>query len=187
MIMAIIVILSFGLGTLYELRKSALSPDGAIEPWLYRRWIARMTSVISIAVVAAVVSFGLYWLRNWGRWWVTIVAVLHASLLMIVWLLRAIASQPEIQENVDPTGLFVISVASALSSLPMLLLVWTRKGRTVFSPPYRETIRRTPDLRPGCSGGLLAVFVVPTVLVWYFSLLMTVLLTLLMLGFYGSI
>jgi hypothetical protein len=187
LILAIFVILSFGLGALYELRTSDISAEAAIDSWLYRRWLARMTGVISIAVVAAVVSFGLYWLRSWGRWWLTIVALLHASLLLIAWLLLGIVSRPEIQEYVDPTGLFVMSVVSALSSLPLLLLVWSRKGRTVFAPGYLETIRRTSDLRPGCSGSVLALCVVPTVLVWHVTLLMTVLLIVLMLGFISSI
>ncbi len=76
LIMAIIVILTFGLGTLWELRAADSAERGGVEPWMHERWIVRMTSVISLAAIAAVSSWGLFRLRNWGRWALTIVTML---------------------------------------------------------------------------------------------------------------
>jgi hypothetical protein len=187
LILAVIVILSFGLGTLSELRKSPSFSERGIEPWMHQRWIFRMTTVISTAVIACITSFGLYKLQNWGRWAFTMVTALPASLLACGWLLLNRAAYRGLEESADPDGLIIASVVSALFSLPSLFLMWSPKGRMVFSPGYREAIRQTPDLRPGCWGILPALIVVPAALVSYFVLTMTVLLIVLMLGLIRSI
>jgi hypothetical protein len=187
LIMAVIVILSFGLGTLFELRNSAPSSEGGIEPWVHQRWIFRMASVIAVAAIAAVTSFGLYKSQNWGRWTLTTVTALPASLLACGWLLLKGTAYRGLEESVDPDGLIIVSVVSALFSLPSLFVMWSPKGRMVFSPGYREAIRQTPDLRPCCWGILPALVVVPAALVSYFVLTMTVLLIVLMLWLIRSI
>ena len=152
LIMAMIIILTFGFGTLSELRRIGSSGEEGIEPWMHRRWIARMTSVISLAVIGAVTSWGLFRLKNWGRWALTIVTTLPIPALFCGWLLLPRTANPAVEESPDLVGLIAMSVVSALSSLPSLFLVWSPKGRMVFSPGYRQTIRQTPELRPGCSG-----------------------------------
>ena len=57
----------------------------------------------------------------------------------------------------------------------------------VFSPEYRQTIRRTPDLRPGYSGLLPALAAVSAGLASYFVLFLTVLSILAMLGLIRSV
>ena len=63
-VLGVIVLLSFGLGTLSELRKLS-SGERDIDPWIHRRWIARMATVNSLAFIATATSWGLFQLRNW--------------------------------------------------------------------------------------------------------------------------
>ena len=81
---------------------------------MYRRWVARMSCVISIAVIAFVTSWGLFRLRNWGRWALTIVTTLPLPVLVCVWLLLNRTANPEVEESIDPVGLTIVSVLSAL-------------------------------------------------------------------------
>ena len=186
LILAVIVLLTFGLGTLYELLRHDSSIED-IEPWMHQRWIVRMTSVISLAFIAAVTSWGLFRLRNWGRWALTIVTTLPLPALICVWLLLKRTATPEVQESIDAMGLTILSVVSALPYTVLLFLLWSPKGKMVFSPGYHETIRQTPHLRSGCSGIFPALVAVPAGLFSYFVLLMSVLSILAMLGMIRSI
>jgi hypothetical protein len=60
--------------------------------------------------------------------------------------------------------------------------MWSPKARIVFSPGYRETIRQTPNLRPGCSGFLPTLLAVPAGFLFYSLLMVTVLMSMVMLG-----
>ena len=84
-------------------------------------------------------------------------------------------------------GLTIVSVISALPYTLLLFLMWSPKGRMVFSPEYRETIRQTPHLRSGCSGIFPALVAVSAELFSYFVLLMSVLSILAMMGLIRSI
>jgi hypothetical protein len=92
LIMAVIVLLTFLLGTLSELRRQ----DSSIEPWMHQRWIVRMASVNSLAAIAALTSWGLFRLRNWGRWALTIVTTLPVPALVCGWLLLNHASTQKV-------------------------------------------------------------------------------------------
>ena len=124
--------------------------------------------------------------KELGRWALTIVTTLPIPALFCGWLLLPRTANPAVEESPDLVGLIAMSVVSALSSLPSLFLVWSPKGRMVFSPGYRQTIRQTPELRPGCSGFLPTLVAVPAVLVSYLMLLVTVLTILVMLGLIRS-
>ena len=95
--------------------------------------------------------------------------------------------KPRAQENLETADLTVLSVMSALSCPLLLFLMWSPRGKMVFSPEYSETIRRTPGLRPGCSGIFPALAAVFAELISYFVLLLTVLSILVMLGLIRSI
>jgi hypothetical protein len=112
LIIAVIVLLAFGLGTLSELRRLSSSGEEGIEPWMYRRWIARMTSVISLAFFAAVTSWGLFRLRNWGRWALTIVTTLPVPVLICGWLLLPRTANPGLEQGPDLWGLMLLWVMS---------------------------------------------------------------------------
>jgi len=184
LILAGFVVLSFGFGTLSEILRQE---EEGIEPWMYRRWVARMICVISIAVVAFVTSWGLFRLRNWGRWALTIVTTLPVPLLVCGWLLLKLTANPGIQENLDPASLTVLSVISAFSCPFLLYLLWSSKGEMVFSPEYSEIIRRTPGSRAGCSGILPALAALSAELASFFVLLLIVLSVLVILGVIRSI
>jgi hypothetical protein len=176
--------LSFGFGSLYELHRQ---DEQGIEQWVYRRWVARMTCVISTAVIAFVTSWGLFRLQKWGRWALTIVTTLPLPVLVCAWLLLGRVANPEIEESIDPVGLSIVCVLSAFPSSFLLYLMWSPKGRTVFSPEYRETVRQTPYLRSGCSGIFSASVVVSAELFSYFVLHMSALSILALTGLIRSI
>ena len=79
LILAGCVVLTFGFGRSLNF---IVKTEEGIEPWMYRRWAARMICVISIAVLAFVTSWGLFRLRNWGRWALTIVTTLPLPVLI---------------------------------------------------------------------------------------------------------
>jgi hypothetical protein len=175
-------VLTFAFGSLLEIYNHA-----AVEPWRYRRWVARMSGVISIAVLAFVTNLGLFRLRNWGRWALTLAATLPVPALVCVWLLLNSNANPEAQESLNTADLTVLFVMSALSCPPLLFLMWSPKGEMVFSPQYSQTIRQTPGLRSGCSGTFAALAAVSAEAIAYLVLLLTVLSILLMLGLIRSI
>jgi hypothetical protein len=184
LILAGCVVLTFGFGTLYELSRQ---DEEALEPSVYRRWVARMSCVILIAVIAFVTSWGLFRLRNWGRWALTIVTTLPLPVLVCAWLLLNRTASPEVQESMDLAGLITVSVISALPYTLLLFLMWSPKGSVVFSLEYQKTIRQTPHLRSGCSGIFPALLAVSAEVFSYFVLLMSVLSILAMMGLIRSI
>ena len=180
LILAGCTVLTFGLGTLSELYRQE---EEGIEPWMHRRWVARMICVISIAALAFVTSWGLFRLRNWGRWALTIVTTLPVPALACGWLLLNRAQTP----GLNSAGLTTLSGMSALSCPLLLFLMWSPRGEMVFSREYSETIRRTPGSRAGCSGIFIAVAALSAELGSYLVLMMTVLSILVILGLIRSI
>ena len=157
LILAGFVAVTFGFGTLTELYRQA---EEGVEAWMIRRWVARMTGVISIAIFAFVTSWGLFRLRKWGRWALTIVTTLPVPALVCGWILLSVTGNTWLQESLDPAGLTTLTVMSALSCPLLLFLMWSPKCTMVFSAEYSETIRRTPGTRFGCSGIVSALAVV---------------------------
>jgi hypothetical protein len=117
----------------------------------------------------------------------TIVTTLPVPALLCGWLLLNRTAIPGLQESLDLTGLTTLTVMSALSCPLLLFLMWSPRGKTIFSPDYSETIRRTPDLRAGWSGFLPALAAVFAGLASYFVLFLTVLSILAMLGLIRSV
>jgi hypothetical protein len=185
LILAAIVLLGFGLGTLYEFQRTSTG-EGAIEAWIYRRWLARMATVNSLALLAAVTSWGLFQLRNWGRWALTIVLLVPLPILLFSLLFHDRSGAATAQESVDSVGLIGLTIVLALSCAPQLFLLWSPKGRTVFSPGYRKVIEQTQDLRRGCLGYLQALLIVPASFASYLVLMVTALNTLVVLGLIRS-
>jgi hypothetical protein len=186
LIVAAIVIVNFGLDTLSELRRLDSPEAGGIELWMYRSWILSRTILISLAVVGAITSWGLLRLRNWGRWALTIVTTLPVPVLLGGWLLLNRTENPGLRESLESSGLIALSVMSALSCPLLLFLTWSPKSKFVFSPGYRDMIRQASDLRPGYSGILAAVLIVPAMFASYLVLFMTLLSILALLDFIRS-
>jgi hypothetical protein len=183
LILAVAVLLSFGLGTHYELQKT-LTGERDIEPWMYRRWIARMATVNSLAFVATVTSWGLFRLRNWGRWALTLVSVVPLPIVICSWLIGTRSADPTVQDY--SVSSIALTIVSALSCTPQLFLLWAPKGDMVFSPGYRKIIEQTPELRGGCLGFLQALLFIITSLVSYIVLMVAMLNTLMILGLIRS-
>jgi hypothetical protein len=177
LILAVVVFLAFGLGTLSELQRVE-----DIEPWLYRRWVARMTGVLSLAVIAAATCWGLYRLRTWGRWALTVVTALPVPALLCGWLFLSRNLAPGLRWGPDPAGLTALSVMSALSCPLLLFLMWSPTGRVVFSPGYARGARRNAERRAGCLGVVAAFVVALAGFASYLVLLQTVLSLLAALG-----
>jgi hypothetical protein len=185
-ILAGLVAITFGLGTLSESFQTSVG-EKDLPPWMFWRWVARMICVISIAVIAFATNWGLFRLRNWGRWALAIGTTLPVPALVCGWVLATRTLNPELQESINTGRLTALSIMSALSCSVLLFFLWSPRGETVFSPEYGETIRRTPGARAGCSGILAALVVVSAELFAYTALLMTVLSILAMLEVIRSI
>jgi hypothetical protein len=185
LIVGVLLLVSFGWGVLSELRKLS-SGERDIDPWIYRRWIARTATESSLAFIAAVTSWGLFQLRNWGRLTLTIISVIPVPILLCSCLVRGSSGDPSFQESLDPFGSIALSVMSALSCAPQLFLLWSPKGTMVFSPGYREIIQQTPDVRGGCFGFLHALLIIPVSCTSYCVLMMATMNTLVILGLIRS-
>ena len=145
-----------------------------------------MTLFVFVAAVAAVTSWGLYRLQKWAQSALTIVATLPLPFLLYFWLSPYRGAESGVQVSIDQDSLNALSIVSALSCPPLLFLMWSPKGKTVFSPAYREIFRRTPGLGPGCWGFLPVIVTVPAVLFSHLALWMAVGMTLEMLGLIRS-
>jgi hypothetical protein len=183
--MSCVVVLTFGLGTLSQL----LEPDSLndIPPWMYRRWVVRMTGVIALALVAAVTSWGMSRQRSWGRRALTVVTTLPIPVLLCGWLLLNHTDNPGLRRSLDPAGLTALSVLSVISCPLLLFLVRPITGRTGLPPGCRDKSRETPSARPGCGGIASALAIVLAALASYFVLLLTFLSILAVLGVIRSI
>jgi hypothetical protein len=182
---AVIALLVFLLGTLSEYRKAS-SDELDIEQWMYRRWVARMATINSLAFIATVTSWGLFRLRNWGRWAVTIVSLFPTPILLCYWLFGDHTGDPAVRESLNSVGLIALMITSVLSFIPQLYFLWSPKGRMVFSPGYRSIILLTPDQRGGCLGFLQAFLFFPAICTSYLVLMMTTLNSLVILGLIRS-
>jgi hypothetical protein len=147
LIAAVVLFLAFSLGTLSELQH-AVDDVG----WRFERWVVRMASVLALAALAIAIDWGLLGLRNWARLALTVVTLLPVPALALAWLLLGLTRHPRLAESVSAFGLTVVSVMSGLSCSVLLSVMWSPKGRTVFSPDYAETLDRKVRLGPGCLG-----------------------------------
>ena len=67
-----------------------------------------------------------------------IVTTLPVPAIVYGWLLLNRTENLGLEENLNSASLIALSVMSALSCPPLLFLMWSPKGRTVFSPGYLE-------------------------------------------------
>ena len=154
LILAALVSLAFGLGTYSVYRKLVVLEGGTFDWGLHREWLARMACVILACLVAAVTNWGLIRLRGWGRWALTLVVVVPLPVLSLGRIVLGLATGREFAEGLDPVGLAVIGAVVVLDWLTLLSLLWSPKGRAIFSAGHARTVRRETDERPGCLGVL---------------------------------
>jgi hypothetical protein len=129
-------------------------PGGLLEDegWLYRRWIARMATVLILSLVAVLVSWGLSRCRPWSRWaslglGAVVPVVLLASFGFRHW--AGEAARRELILTHPCVGIFIYP-----ASLAIIASVCSSRGRTVLSPDYEGLVARTPKLRADWREGL---------------------------------
>jgi hypothetical protein len=147
-----------------------------------RSWIAFATLVAAIAFACAVTGWGLYLLRNWARWGLTLLAALPPASQILCWILINYASDPPWDRVPGPGRLERTIGLSLLSSLPQLIVMWSPKSSVVFSSAYKVIIRQTRALPRGWLGILPAMLLAPAALLSSFLLMMSVILAMAMFG-----
>lgn len=140
------------------------------------------TSFFLLLMIEGATSWGIYRLRNWGRWGLTIVTSFPVLIILCGWFLLKIVGNQAIRKLIDQVSLSIYFVISGLCCTLLLFLMWSSEGRTVFSPGYCEIMRQTPRLRPGCSGIGLAFLAGLAEFISYILFFLSVLSALVMLG-----
>jgi hypothetical protein len=119
---------------------------------MHQRWIARMTCVLALAVIAAVMSWGLCRLRNWAKWLFTFAVALPTPLLLWSWIIASRLGKNAPPADLDPSGMVYMVLISILIASPVLYLMWSPRGAMVFSPERSESIARMRPNHLGCAG-----------------------------------
>lgn len=136
------------------------------EPWLWRRWAARMASVLTLAAVAAVLGWGLRHLRPWARWAMVAVGLAPPLAFAARLALRALGVAPPNVDLDDPGSMLCVGAVVLPACAAALWCCCSAPGRAVLSRDYAGLVGRTPKLaataREGRMYGLalaLALFI----------------------------
>jgi hypothetical protein len=138
--------------------RRAGEPGGLLldEGWLLRRWVARVATVLTLAVLASVMGWGLRRRHPWARWALIVLgAVPPLALVVGIWL-RALGSHPALREFGEALTHPCVGLVIFASGLSALQAACSRRGRVVLSPHYDGLVARTPKLSPSVRSGLLA-------------------------------
>jgi hypothetical protein len=149
LILSVLVFVTFGLGFLSEFSKIAVA-EGQIDPWKYRVFIARAVSMLSANLLAMVTNWGLLSLRRWARWALSCAAILPVPVLILGYLSLRIMRTEEVEGSITAWELAVITIASSIYWVPILIVLWSRNGMAVFSVGHFEASRREGRKRSGC-------------------------------------
>jgi hypothetical protein len=153
-------------------------PGGVLleADWLWRRWVARMASVLTLAVVGTITGWGLSRLRPWARWALIVLGAVPPLSLAAGLGLRARVAGPGVRELSDLPGLACVAMLVVLASMAAYRAACSRHGRAVLARDYRGLVERTPKLSTTWTAGLrngaglaLAMFIL------YWTLLLTLL------------
>lgn len=138
--------------------REAGEPGGVLldEDWRWRRWVARMASILTLAVVGAVTSWGLSRRRPWARWALIVLGAVPPSALVAGLGLRIGVAAPGLRELGDIMTMPCVGVVVFPASIAAYWAACSRRGREVLGPHYEGMVARTPKLSPRLSTGLLA-------------------------------
>lgn len=100
-----------------------LSPQGSGPETLLNMGGLLMIYFLVMGVVAAVVGYGLWTLRNWARWIVIVITALS--------LLAAVAGTVQVLNNIELSTVLFGLVRIGLSAL-LLWYLWTSNVRVAF-------------------------------------------------------
>lgn len=140
-----------------DVLREAGEPGGVLvgEDWLWRRWVARMASVLTLAVTASAMGWGLRRRRRWARRALFVLGVAPTLALAVGFGFRAARPDAALPGPGDilrmPIPWLVIFTAGFATSCATC----SRRGRAVFDPRYEEVVARTPKQSPPMMRGLL--------------------------------
>ena len=136
--------------------RHADGPDGLLvdEDWLFRRWVARMTTALTLAVLASLMGSGLRRRRPWAR--VALIGLGGVPILALIagLVLRATGMGQAVREFSDALVLPCVGAIVYPASLAAFWAAFSRRCRAVFDPDYDDLIARTPKLTPRLRTGL---------------------------------
>jgi hypothetical protein len=145
------------------------------------------TSIVFVALALLVVAsagtgWGLYRLRNWARWGLTILATLPPVSLIVCWILIYQVSDRPWDHAPPQWRLAWLIGLTLITCLPQLIVMWAPKSCVVFSKGYQFTIVQTPELRTRWWAVLPALLLAPAALLSCVWLVATVFFMSVMLG-----
>lgn len=140
-------------GTLRE----AGEPGGVLlgEDWLWRRWVARMASVLTLAVSASVIGWGLRRRRRWARWALIVLGVVPTMALAVGIGSRAAGPETALPGPDDLLRIPIQCLVIFAAGIATYCAACSRRGRAVFDPRYEGVVTRTQKLSPSVMRGLL--------------------------------
>jgi len=156
-------------------------PGGVLldEDWKWRRWVARMATVLTLAVVAAATSWGLGRRRPWARWALILLGAVPPLALAVGLGLRPQGDEPAVRELGDVMTMPCVGVIVFPASALAFWAACSRRGRLVFGPQYDELSARTPKLSPAWKTGLpTGATLALTMFILYWTVLLIFLCTL---------
>ena len=155
--------------------RRAWQPGGVFteEDWIRRRWVARMSSILTLAVASAAMGWGLRRRRPWARW--TLIALGAFPLLaMAAGLgLKARGVGPTLRELADIMTMPCVGVVVFPAGIAACWAACSRRARAVFGSDYAGVVARTQELSAAWTTGRLAgLGLTLAMLVLYWTLLM---------------
>lgn len=156
MILGSLVFVLFGVPVSFMLNRGG-EPDGILraEDWLWNRWVARMASVLTVAVLGTVLGWGLKRRCPWSRWALLLVGAVPPATLIVCLVLRTVLAHPGLRSVIDPAAVLLASVFVFPASLAVCWMGLSRRGRAVYARSYNDLIARTPKVTPASRQGRL--------------------------------
>ena len=116
------------------------------EEWIWSRWVARMVTCMTVAILGSVLGWGLRGRHPWARRAMIAVGGIPPLALLGGLALRALATDPSTRQLADVATIFSACVFILPASLAVCWMALSRRARAVFAPDYKDLIARTPKL-----------------------------------------
>ncbi len=157
MVLGVSIFIIFGVPVSGMLRE-AWEPGGILldKDWLWRRWVAQMASVLTLALVGTVMGWGLRRRRPWARWALIVLGAVPPSAMVAGVGLRAWSANPALRELGDVMTMPCVGVVVFPASIAAYWAACSHHGRAVLGRRYEGVVARTPKRPPRSTTGLLA-------------------------------
>jgi hypothetical protein len=176
MVLGASVFVIFGVPVSGMLRE-AWEPGGIFldQEWPWRRWVARMASVLTLALLGTVLGWGLRRRHPWARWALIVLGAVPPLAIVAGLGLRAWSADPAVRELGDVMTAPCVGVVAFPAGIAACWAACSRRGRAVLGPHYEGVVARTTKLSPRVTTGLLvgvglawAVFILCWMLLFMF-------------------